>query len=184
MPKPITPQKSPINLQIHLNFLFLGLICFLLFQNYFHRNKTAYIDSNKVYSGYKGIVIAKKEFEKKVELYKTRIDTLSGRVKLDMLNMEKFRSSQGLYALYRDSIGIHKKQLYDYQSAINQSLKEEEAKLTKTALMKLNTFLKEYGKKNGYDMILIANNSGTIAYAKDQYDITEDVLKDINKQYE
>lgn len=184
MSKTITPQKTTINLQLLLNLLFIGLITYLFIQNIFYKNKTAYIDSNKVYSGYKGILIAKKEFEKKVELYKTRIDTLSGRVKMDMLNMEKFGSSPAMYALYRDSASIHKKQLYDYQQAINQSLKDEEAKLTKSSLLKLNAFLKEYGKKNGYDIILIANNSGTIAYAKDKYDITDDVLKDINKQYE
>jgi outer membrane protein len=178
-----TQPNSPKNKQqLIINIIFICAIIGSFTQNMLWHRKTAYIDSNKVISGYKEIATAKKEFQKKVELYKERMDTLTGHVKLDMLNMEKFRNDKVQFQHYRDSSQFHNKQVYNYQKAMQQSLQEEEAKLSKVALEKLNVFLKTYGKEHGYDMIFIANNSGTIAYAKDGYDISDDVLKEINKQ--
>ncbi|MBS7566481.1 OmpH family outer membrane protein [Mucilaginibacter sp. Bleaf8] len=152
-----------------------------LLVHFFFNKKIAYIDSNKILNGYKEMQIAKKEFERETELYKERLDTLAGRVKVDFLNMEKARNNKVILQQYTDSLNLHKKQYKDYQMAISGSLREKEAALTQAALTKLNQFLKEYGKREGYDMILIANNSGTIAYAKDEFDITEIVLKEINQ---
>ncbi len=174
-----SPPKS--KQQLIINIIFICAIIGLFTQNMLARNRTAYIDANKVINGYKDIVVAKKEFQKKVELYKERMDTLTGHVKLDMLNMEKFRNDKVQLQHYQDSAKFHKKQAFDYQEAMKQSLKQEESTMTSAALKKLNIFLKDYGKEKGYDMILIANNSGTIAYAKEGYDISDDVLKEINK---
>ncbi|MBB6499352.1 Skp family chaperone for outer membrane proteins [Pedobacter cryoconitis] len=100
------------------------------------------------------------------------------------MKIEKFRSNKAIAQQYVDSVKYHKKQLSDYQQSMNASLKTEEGKLTQSAIEKLNQFLKQYGKEKNYDIIFIANNTGTIAYANDKYDITDEILKEINRQYE
>ena len=182
MTKPIS--FSALNRQFVLNILFICIIGYLLASQMFFKSKTAYIDSNKIYQNYKGILIAKSAFQKRVDLYKERVDTLSGRVKLDMMKIEKFRSNKAISQQYVDSVKYHKKQLFDYQQSMNASLKADEGKLAQAAIEKLNQFLKRYGKEKNYDIIFIANNTGTIAYANEKYDITDEILKEINQQYE
>ena len=162
--------------------LILGCFIYLIADRFINQKKIAYVDSNKIYNGYKGIVNAKVEFEKQVEHYKTRLDTLNGKVKVDILNIEKQRTDKAQYRKWVDSVNYHKRQLHDYQAAMNESLKQEESKLTQNAMLKLNEFLKEYGTSHGYDMIFIASPNGTIAFAKDQYDITTEVLKEVNEK--
>lgn len=164
--------------------LFVIVLIYLVLQQTLYRQKIAYIDSNKVFNGYKGIELAKAQFQKKENLYKQRMDTLTGRIKMDFMNMEKFRKDPSKYKHYVDSAEYDKKQYKDYGQAMQQSLKEEEGKLTQNAVEKLNAFLKDYGKGKNYDLILIANSTGTIAYAKEKYDITDEVLKEINRQYD
>jgi len=163
------------------NVIIMACIIFLLFQYYKSRRGIAYIDSLKIYNGYKGITQAKAEFQKKGEFYKTRIDTLSGRVKLSMMKMEEAKDDKQKYFSALDSVRFYKKQLNDYQVSMTESLKKDESDLTQKAMIKLNEFLKEYGKSHGYEMILIANPSGTIAFAKDEYDITDEILKEANE---
>jgi len=171
-------------IRLSVNALFVVALIYLALQQTIYKQKIAYIDSNKVFNGYKGIELAKAQFQKKENLSKQRMDTLVGRIKMDLMNMEKFRSDPSKYKRYVDSAEYDKRQYRDYGQATQQSLKEEEGKLTQNAIEKLNAFLKEYGKRKNYDLILIANSTGTIAYAQDKYDITDEVLKEINKQYD
>ncbi|NQX37564.1 outer membrane protein [Pedobacter steynii] len=174
--------KNGINV-FTVSYVFVVLLLlFLLFKQISGGNKIAYIDSMKIYNDYKGIKEAKVEFEKKVELYKSRTDTLSARVKIDMMKIDQNRNDKARYKQLVDSVRFHKRQLSDYQSSMMESLKQEESKLTQKAMIKLNEFLKEYGNKNGYDMILIANPSGTIAFSKEKFDITDQVLKAANEK--
>jgi outer membrane protein len=48
---------------------------------------------------------------------------------------------------------------------------------------KYKKVFKEYGKEKGYDYIYGTGEAATVLYAKDQYDITKDVIKLINDKY-
>lgn len=170
------------NVFLTLSALVILLTIILLYKLFFSTNKIAYIDAGRIYNEYKGIKLAKVEFEKKAELFKSRVDTLSGKIKLDIMKIDQNRGDKIRHQQFVDSVRFHKKQLFDYQSAMEQSLKQEESKLTQKAMIKLNEFIKEYGNDHGYDMILIASPSGTIAFAKEKFDITEKILAEANEK--
>jgi outer membrane protein len=44
--------------------------------------------------------------------------------------------------------------------------------------------VEEYGKENGYDLILGTTTSGNILYGTEKKDITEQVLNALNNAYE
>ena len=48
----------------------------------------------------------------------------------------------------------------------------------------LNSFIRDYGKEHGYDMIWGATSSGNIVYAREAVNLTEDVLKYIENKRE
>lgn len=58
----------------------------------------------------------------------------------------------------------------------NQDLQEDRARLMKATTDDLRARLKKYGEENGYDLILDTN---VIAYAKDSYDVTASILKEM-----
>jgi len=48
---------------------------------------------------------------------------------------------------------------------------------------KVKSFVKEYGKDNGYTYILGANEAGSVLYGEEKKDITKEVLKVLNESY-
>ena len=44
-------------------------------------------------------------------------------------------------------------------------------------------FIKDYGKEKGYNYIYGTGDAATVLYAKEEYDITNDVIKLLNDKY-
>jgi len=150
----------------------------------FSKTKVAYVDSGKLLNGYKAMVAARKEFEKKQSAWQANIDTLTRDVQDAIKKYEKSAAlgSDNEKKLARELITTRQKQLYDYQNAIKQNAGQEEQRLTQDVLSTVNSYLLRYGKKNGYKMILVAAN-GNIAYADNDMDITDKIVDDLNKEY-
>ncbi|TKC60293.1 OmpH family outer membrane protein [Pedobacter hiemivivus] len=160
-------------------------VCFLLYQHLFKNDKVAYVDSAKIFSEYKGSEKARKAYEVKANQWKANIDTLTFEVQGLMKKYEKELSgmSKKEQELSRQIIGNKRKQLSDYQRAIRENDGREQAKVNQEIVSQINAVLEDYGKKNSYKLILIANQVGTIAYAREGLDITNDVLEKLNKEY-
>lgn len=82
----------------------------------------------------------------------------------------------------RDSSGYEriKNELYTtlYQKT-EQRNKEIEAMLWK----RLNPYLVDFGKENGYQYIYGANGTGNVLYADKNEDITDEVVRYVNERY-
>jgi len=72
----------------------------------------------------------------------------------------------------------------NYQQAIQKQIQEEDKKTTQTVINDINDYIKEYGKKKGYKIIFGASGGGNIMYASEGADLTQDVLKGLNADYE
>ena len=146
--------------------------------------KIAYVDSQKLMSGYKAMVEARKEFEAKQKVWNSNVDSLTQDVK-DAITQYNKSVAQGTpkeKQLAQELIKSKQKQLYEYQSALRQNASQEEQRLTQSVLTTVNAFLMRYGKKHGYKLILIAAN-GNIAYADTELDITDKIVEALNKEY-
>ncbi|TXI67107.1 MAG: OmpH family outer membrane protein [Flavobacterium sp.] len=69
------------------------------------------------------------------------------------------------------------------QNALIQQLQQEGAVLKDTLISEVKKFIKDYGKKKGYDYIYGTGDAATVLYAKEGYDITKEVLKELNDSY-
>lgn len=147
-------------------------------------NKIAYVDSAKLLNGYKAMIEARKEFEKKQAGWQSNIDSLSKDVQDAIKEYEKVasRGTANETKLAKELINTKQKQLYDYQNALRQNAGVEEQRLTQQVLTTVNAYLLRYGKKHNYNLILIAAN-GNIAYADDGMDLTDKVVEELNKEY-
>lgn len=190
MQKQNAPSKSKkFNYLKFLKLLYhLVLICtvlFLLFNTFFKNEKIAYVDSGRILNEYKGSAEAKKAFQSKATVWQANIDTLTNGVKYAIQKYEKSIATMSPKEqdLTKQLIQSKQKQLSEYQRAIQDNAKQEDGKLTQSIVGQINAFLLKYGKAHNYKLILIANQSGTIAYARDGLDITAAVIEDINNEY-
>lgn len=54
---------------------------------------------------------------------------------------------------------------------------------TSEVYKRLNEYIKAFGKKKGYSIILGSNGQGNVMYVDDKNDITKDLITYINKEY-
>ncbi|MCD0487342.1 OmpH family outer membrane protein [Pedobacter sp. MC2016-14] len=168
------------------NLIMLTGILFLFINIFYLKNdRLAYVDSTKILAEFKGSEKAKKAFESKATIWQNNIDTLTAGIQNSIKKYEQELATLSVREqnLTKQMIANQQKQLADYQRGIQQNAQEENSKLTQTVVAQVNSFLLNYGKAHSYKLILIANQSGTIAYAQDGLDITQEVIKQLNEEY-
>lgn len=162
------------------------VILSLLFLYYyaFANSRIVYVDSNKLLNGYKGMITARQEYDRKRSVWQANIDTLTRDVQDAIKNYSKTMATgtEKEKQLSHDLIQTKQKELIDYQNAIKQNAEQEQERLNKEVLTTVNAFLERYGKKHGYKMILIAAN-GNIAYADPSMEVTDKIVDELNKEY-
>ena len=130
-----------------------------------------YVNPNKLLQSYHGATAQHESFKAKAKVWQQQVDSLS--TELQALNKAP--------AITRTN---KEQQLLRYRDAIQQQAQQENERLTKAVLSEINVYLKQYGKEHDYTFILGATDSGNIVYAAEGTDISQDVLKGLNAQYD
>lgn len=136
-----------------------------------NKSQIFYINPNKLLQGYHGAQTQHELFQAKARDWQLRIDSLSTEL-------------QALRTAPPATRAAKEQQLGQYREAIQQRAQQENQHLTQAVLAEINAYLKHYGKQKGYTFILGATENGNIVYAADEADVTDDVLKGLNEQYD
>jgi outer membrane protein len=144
-----------------------------------------YVDSQQIVSGYKGMQDARKEFEFKVMELQAKLDTLrmEAQNKITEYESKKNKISARERELMEELIESKHSQFMNYQQIVNEKIQSSDQELTSKMLGKVNDYIKKYGEKKGYNIIMAATQFGNIVYAKKDMDITEEILKGLNDEY-
>lgn len=150
-----------------------------------HSKDIVYVDAIKLISSYKGMSDAKRNFKSRNETSKNNLDTLARELQLQVAKYERIKqtSTQKERQLMEALIQSKQKQYLDYEQIVKEQYQKNEQELSIQILKEVNDYVKEYGEKEGYTIILAATQAGTIAYGNKSYDITEEVLIGLNSQY-
>ena len=147
--------------------------------------KTAYIDTSELIEKYE-------KFKDEDDKFKVKSQELGrpleAKVKAFQNEAQSFQqNAQAKGPQWAQQKGAElqqrEQQLGVEQNALLQQLQQEGAVLKDTLISEVKQFIKTYGKKKGYDYVYGTGDAATILYAKDQYDITKDVLKELNDSY-
>lgn len=138
--------------------------------------KIGYVDLMRIFDEYKKT----KEYEKKLE-EKAKVKTTEEKVMLDELR--KLKDEQSLLS---EKLKAEKQTIIESKIiAVNDFRKKTQEELFKDRNDLLGTIMKEiesvvtsYAKEAGYDVVL---NSRAMLYGAEQYDLTAEVLKRLNK---
>ena len=147
--------------------------------------KIAYVESSKLLDGYKGMQDARRNFETKAKGWERQNRNLVGGFQAAVQKYQQQASTltPEQRAATEQRLQAQQAEVGQKQQQLQQQASEEEAKITQQVLERVNKQVEQYGKANGYEMILIAAPSGTIAYGRKDLDITTQVLKHLNATY-
>jgi outer membrane protein len=143
--------------------------------------KTGYIETTVVFDEFE----MKKELQVKLQqdlqtkqyfidslmfVLQTMNNQLSSTPNPSSADIQKFQQVQNVY--------MQQKELFDSYSY------EKTAQFDAQIIDQMSQYVRDYGKKNGYDYIFGADGSGAIMYAPDAANITKDVIIYINATYQ
>lgn len=167
-----------------LNYIFFGMTLFCLGTTIYlladkGSDKTAYFLSAEVYNEFD----YKKELELELESTQNEAKLLIDSLELDLemhlnylksiepveTDIKRFEEKQGRYLEIRDQLEIgYSQKSQDYYNKIWD---------------RINGYVNDYGKKSDFTYIFGANGDGSIMYAEENQDITDEIITIINKKY-
>lgn len=158
-------MKKIVLLLSVLVLLMLGFNVYLLVSH----EKIVYVDLGELQDNYK----LKKDLEEKAKgtllMIKNAIDSFSMIKKMEGAGSRNTGVDTSIVRLQ-----------YEFQRYYNESNVEISNKIWD----RLNPVIEKYGKEHNYSVIVGANGAGTVLYGEKRYDVTDDLIKYINADYE
>ena len=148
------------------------------------QQKIAFVDNTKVVNEYQKKKDFEAKFQEKIDVYNKKADSLQRAIQIEAQLFQTRAAKMNQKKAEEEYNGlVQKKQMQDYQLGIEEkALQAEGQKQIDTLVKEVKTFIKDYGKKNGYTFILGSNEAGSVLYGEETTDITETVLEALNNK--
>ena len=147
--------------------------------------KTAYVDTAKLMEEYTEAKDLDAKFKTKSEAEAKKFEVEEANFKAEVANFQKNAQANGqAWAQQKNAELEQRQQRLQYAAqSVGQKLQMEGATEMDSLVKSVKAFIKDYGKEKGYDYIYGTGDAATVLYAKDQYDITKDMIKLLNDKY-
>jgi outer membrane protein len=173
-----------------ISIIILTLISFAGFglgiYNFYQTPKIVYVRSFELVDKYLGTKEARDKFKIQKSEWQSNIDSLTYNYRNSVTKFDSEYKSMNTTERQKAQayLGALEQQLVDYTKAVEAKGREEDNDRMQAILNQINTYVEEYGQKNGYDVILGTTTSGNVLYAQKYLDITDEVLKGLNQHYQ
>lgn len=147
--------------------------------------KTAYIDTIKLMEGYEELKDWESKGNVKKEEMERELQEEAQKLRLDAASFQNEAQSKGRQwaELKMQELQKRERDLGIKQETMLRQLQDEFGVKRDTIISQMKKHIKEYGKKEGYDYIYGTGDAASVLYAKEQYDITEEILEQLNKGF-
>ena len=147
--------------------------------------KTAYVDTSKLFEEYTEAKDIKAKFKSKSEEMGRELDQEAARFKQDAAYFQKNAQANGQEWAQKNGAALQERQqrLQYAEQELSQKLQREMSVESDSMISSVKKFIKIYGKEKGYSYVFGTNESGSILYAEDKFDITKEIVKLLNDKY-
>ncbi|RXR33657.1 OmpH family outer membrane protein [Flavobacterium piscinae] len=147
--------------------------------------KTAYVDTSKLLEEYTEAKDIEEKYKSKGEEMGKQLEAEVVRFRSEAAAFQKNAQTYGpQWAQQKGAELQQKEQELSYaQQAILRQLQDESGKEMDSLVKDVKKFIKDYGKEKGYNYIYGTGDAATVLYAKDEYDITNEIIKLLNEKY-
>ena len=175
--------KTLINLAA---FALAGTALFFSLQTPNAPDKIAYVRSADLLHEYEGMVEARQRYQQDESKAQAELARLEALLKAQFNDLQEDAIKTDAVALQNAEARFRFLQ-QEYEASLKDvqaQLTEKDNELTQGVLNQVNSFITDYGKQNGYQVILGTTTDGNLLYAEEAIDITGEVLTALNAQYQ
>ena len=147
--------------------------------------KSAYIDTSKMMEESTESKDIEAKYKDKAKVMGSQLDAEVSRWKSEAANFQKNAQANGQAWAQQKGAELQKReqQLTYAQEGMLRQLQQESGVEMDSLVKTYKKIIKDYGKEKGYDYIYGTGEANSVLYAKDQYDITKDIIKMVNDKY-
>lgn len=148
--------------------------------------KFGVVNTEKIITEYQETVDAEAKIKVTEENSKKEIDALvqAFQVKVGEYQKNASKMSSKKRAQTEQALGAEQQMIQQKQQQVQYQIQNEGQKVIKEIATNVNDFVKDYGKKNGYQIIFgTVNLNGAVMYSEDKVDLTETILTALNNSY-
>ena len=147
--------------------------------------KTAYVDTHKLMEDNDELKDLDSKRKVKTEVMGKELEANVNKLKMDYAGAQNEAQSKGPQwaQLKAQELQKRERELGMMQEAMGKQLQDEFGAKRDSIVEKMRNYVKEYGKKNGYDYIYGTGDAASVLYAKEGFDITDKLVKELNDKY-
>nr|WP_315189502.1 OmpH family outer membrane protein [uncultured Flavobacterium sp.] len=147
--------------------------------------KTAYVDTSELMKQYTEAKDLEAKYKAQAEEKGRQLEAEIARFKQDAASFQSQAQANGQAWAQQRGAELQKReqQLGYAQQALTQQLQQDSGKEMDSLVSGVKKFIKTYGKEKGYSYIYGTGDAASILYAEDKYDITKDIIKELNDKY-
>ena len=148
--------------------------------------KTAYIDTEKLMKEYQEFKDFEAKFKSMSDRMKNELDGDAKKFQRDVLELQQQAQSKGMEWAQKRQAELERRQqtLAEKEQNYMKKFQDESAVERDSMVSRMKDFIKDYGKEKGYDYIYGTGDAASVLYAKEEYNLTDEVLDLLHKQYE
>ncbi|NRD18547.1 OmpH family outer membrane protein [Winogradskyella eckloniae] len=163
----------------------LGLMVLVGAASCQEQQKIAFIDNGEVINGYQMKIDIEDKFKAQNDRFNKTRDSIAIVYQTEMQGIQQRLSKMSPQKQQQESQAFSQKwQPIQQQMQMQQQQMEQMYSVEiDSVISKMNAFVADYGKKNGYAFILGKNQAGSVVYGIEASDITEVVTTAINDAY-
>ncbi len=158
----------------------LGLITLsLLIYHFVAKPKVAYIDVPKVFNGFEMKTEMQHKYKNTETIRKKIADSLSFDLQMLSRKLQENKNDKDLAYLF----DLKRQEFFKKKKEMEEDNMVLSNQYDKQILEQMSQYVLDYGKKNNYDFIYGSDGNGTLMYAGDQYNLSEEIISYINNRY-
>ncbi|NNF82099.1 MAG: OmpH family outer membrane protein [Flavobacteriaceae bacterium] len=169
-----------------MKLVFSLLFAFLLISSCQEQQKIAYVDNGKVINEYQEKLDIEEKYKVRDEVFSKRADSIGQAFQLEAQDMQikaRKMSQQKAQEVY-DELGQKQQLLQQQLQFEQQQLQQAFNSEIDSAIIKVKDFVKAYGERNGYKLILgTTDAASTVMFGTAEDDLTQIVLDSLNAGY-
>lgn len=143
----------------------------------FNGPSVAYINNQELLEEFQGSKELKLRIQKMQMTFKSEMDSLA-------FEIRNLRAISNLTEEQKQSIRLKEESYANRNAELNQKLQQQSQEMSSAMMAQVNNAMEEFGKENGYDILLGAAGNGSLMYASDKLDKTPEAIDYLNEYYE
>ncbi len=150
-----------------------------------NQTKIAYIDVEVIMKDYNATKDLETKLKAKQEVFAKQLDSLQGPFQLKV--QEYYKVAQQMTPQKRaEAEGVLQQEqqfLQARQQQASEELQKENLENSEILTKKVDSFVADYAKTKGYQLIIGTSGKGTVMYGDEKMNVTADILEKLNADY-